>query len=163
MTSIEKGKRFVRIRTMEELLLEYKLVKILSRYNLKSKAPSREEFVDYVCKNHRHKYRYKSYTEKEYWNRINNALGDCIAPPPSVSRQERIRYYIDYDPDDRESLLVTREGRKFKTWTGFIEAYLDNFGKARVFITGVVIVLVAINWKPIINYIWGIIKSILKI
>lgn len=92
-----------------ELLLQFRLIKILSKYNRKNKAPTRETFVEYVSQNHRHKFLYKSDSEIEYNNRINNTLGDCIAPFSS-DRKERIKYYATYD-EDRESLLVTAEGR----------------------------------------------------
>jgi hypothetical protein len=134
-----------------ELFLQFRLIKLLGKYNRKNKSPTREDFVEYVSKNHRHKRFYKSDSELEYKNRINNTLGDCIAPL-EADRKERIKYYVAYD-EDRKSLLVTAEGRKFTTWLGFIETFLKHHSRTKKFLFWFLGTLAIINWRPILGFI----------
>jgi hypothetical protein len=64
---------------------------------------------------------YTSDTIKKYKNRINHILGYCIAPPPpSVDREQKMKYYISYD-EDRKSMVVTEEGGELISLIGFEE------------------------------------------
>ena len=63
---------------------------------------------------------YTSDTTKKYKNRINHILGYCIAPPPSVDREQRMKYYISY-AEDRKSMVVTEEGGELISLIGFEE------------------------------------------
>ncbi|MEK9154682.1 MAG: hypothetical protein AAB596_01250 [Patescibacteria group bacterium] len=132
-----------------ELLLQFKLIKILNKYNRKNKAPTREAFIKYVSQYHRHNFFYRSDSNIEYENRINNTFGDCIAPS-LADRKERIKYYAAYD-EDKESLLVTAEGRKFTTWLGFIEMFLKHHSRTKGLIFWLLATLAIINWKPILQ------------
>ena len=64
---------------------------------------------------------YTSDTIKKYKNRINHILGYCIAPPPpSVDREQKMKYYISYD-EDKKSMVVTEEGGELISLIGFEE------------------------------------------
>ncbi len=140
-----------------ELFLQFRLIRILSKYNRRNKAPTRECFVDYVIKNHRHECLYNSDSDLEYKNRINNTLGDCIAP--TADRKERGKYYIAYD-EDRMSLLVTSEGRKFTTWLGFVEIFLKHHARTKELLFWFLGTLALINWRSILEFIKEIIVNI---
>jgi hypothetical protein len=68
---------------------------------------------------------YTSDTIKKYKNRINHILGYCIAPPPpSVDREQKMKYYISYD-EDRKSMVVTEEGGELISLIGFEEIIVN--------------------------------------
>ncbi len=132
-----------------ELLLQFRLIKLLSIYNRKHEAPSREFFIDYINENRRNKFFYRSDSVIEYRNRINNTFGDCIAPL-NADRKDRIKYYVAYD-EDRKSLLVTAEGRKFTTWLGFTETFLKFHSRTKKLFLWILGTIILINWRSVLD------------
>jgi len=115
---------------MKDALLKRRIIKVLYEdFNLKKIYPIREAFVGYFVETKRGLFLYKSDNESKYTERIDTLLGDCIAPPPSVPREERIKYYVDYDEKSRSSMIATAEGREFLSIGGFIETIGGKFSK----------------------------------
>lgn len=111
---------------MKDLFVKRNIVGFLGLLNRKDEFPTREKLLEDVIKLPHRLYSFD--TPEEYRKRINDILGDCIAPNPSVPREQRNRYYID-DIGDRERYKVTKAGRKLVDpwWVGFIgEIYREH-------------------------------------
>lgn len=153
---------FGRMEKMKDLLLQRKLVWVLyEKFNLDGKYPIRKAFVKYFAKKERGKFLYRSDTAKRYLGRIDYLLGDCIAPPPSVAREYRQEYFIDYDPETRNNMLVTKRGREFLSFGGFIQVAAVKFSKMWFIIGLIITFLAGLKWVNIQDIVKNLINKII--
>lgn len=143
------------IKRMKDLFLKRRLIKVLyEKFNLEKIYPTRKEFVEYFIKNKRGKFLYRCDTLKKYSERINLILGDCIAPPPLVPREQRKNYYIDFDPENRSYMSVTERGRELLSIGGFIQIIGEKFSKMWFLFGAIIAFLIGKYWNSIWDSIW---------
>jgi len=125
--------------------LQRKIVKILQRLNENKEFPTREELEEKIASNLFLRLRYHSLFKKKFKSKVEDALGDSIAPFEKKVK-DYDEYFVDYfNPEERTQLKVTRRGRDFIASGGGFEALLRRRSgvmkfilKAIVFVVGLV-------------------------
>ena len=139
------------IKDMWNLYLQRQLVRLLHKYYLKyDKRLSRDEVVSHFTKKKSRCFKYFSESKDEFYRRINSVFGGCIPPSPSQNtpRDELKNYYVGYNDDGSENLIITHKGIKFIGLGGYIETLWEEYKgvRALLFWIASTIITIAITY-----------------
>ena len=130
---------------MKDLILLRKMISVMfNDFDKQKNYQTREKFIEYFAQNNRGKL-YQQDTLSEYQERANRVLGTQI-PARGLKDNEKLdEYYIGYNDDGTETLLVAKKGIRFidPWWIGFIElVILEHPGITKYLIGGGIIAAV---------------------